>query len=452
MEVFIPSAGRVLLPARAAGRGGSGTVYRAQNLAVKVLHPAARTPEVMDRVQALLGFPPDPRFALPRDEVFDGPNGTIIGYAMPWMEGVPFLCLLDDRAAKKVGVTFTPLERLAGGEKLAALYDAAHRDLHVIIGDGNESNFLITWGPGGEIGVAGIDCDEYGFSARNPRTGRPVVYAPSRGKEPYLSPSLQGVDLRTASRTEDDDAFTLGTLLFNAVVGVHPFAVVAPPGSAPPGPVGARIRNGLWPYDPKVTLPAGWRPAGDNAFRSLPGPIQDLFRVCFVQGHNDPSSRPRPAVWQTALAKWIADERLSPRYPAQKAPPTLPSRRWSLSRHAELILRAIWSLGPARAAWWLRKRAGRLGVLLGLVQALPARSPGGQASRQRGFQSSRRWRWAAAAVGALLVSAAVAVFLPRTDHTKNHPVTPPVSSPREGDHPRWREAPDLWKDLLNEDP
>lgn len=463
MDVVIPSLGHVQLPPKASGVGGSGSVYKVKDLAVKILHPQFRTAEAEKRVLALCQFPADSRFAIPREVVSDTAGGKFVGFAMPWVDGVPLLCLLDTLAARKQGVSFTLLERLTAALQLADLYMAAHLRLKALVGDGNESNFFVVRDPRGHLGLVAIDLDEFGISFRDPVTGQFVTAKPERGKEPYLSPALQGVDLRTVDRTEDDDAFSLAALLFHLVTGVQAFAVRTRPGASPPGPVGKRIKRGLWPYGPKVVLPAGWVPAAASTWAALPKDIQDLFVACFVDGHMTPALRPRPATWLTALSKWVQAEEVAPRFTAGSTAQAasqqqLPSLAVPPVARANLIVRALMSLAPARAAWWLLSRAGVLRGMFAYPQPIPpaatAPTPGG--STATAITQPSGVRFAPWLIAAFIVAATAAVtgFVLWPQHATAPPApdAPKLSAPiREGDHPRWRDAPPLWRELLNED-
>ncbi|MGL4550396.1 MAG: hypothetical protein ACRC33_04350, partial [Gemmataceae bacterium] len=357
-------------------------------------------------------------------------------------------------AAQKKGVSFTRLEGLTAAQHLADLYMAAHLRLKALVGDGNESNFFVVRDPRGHLGLIAIDLDEFGISFRDPVTGQFVTAKPERGKDPYLSPALQGVDLRTVDRTEDDDAFSLAALLFHLVTGVQAFAVRTRPGAPPPGPVGMRIKRGLWPYAPKVLLPAGWVPAAVSTWAALPKDIQDLFVACFVDGHTTPAIRPRPATWLTALSKWVHAEEVAPRFTAGGNTQPANSQRQSSSpaappvARANLIVRALMSLAPARAAWWLLSRAGVLRGMFAYPQpTLPA------AATAIGITPRNGMRLAPWLFATLIIAAAVTGFVLWPRHTAAPPTPaarPPTAPMLEGDHPRWRDAPPLWRELLNE--
>jgi hypothetical protein len=140
-----------------------------------------------------------------------------------------------------------------------------------------------------------VDADS--FQVRDSETG--VVYRSLVGKPEYTPPELQGCSFADVDRQPEHDAFALAVLIFRLLMeGFHPFDGVYR-GRGEPPELGARIRNGYFPYARGRT---GIEPSPlAPPFEMLHPDLQALFVRCFEEGHRNRSVRPRVEDWLEAL-------------------------------------------------------------------------------------------------------------------------------------------------------
>ena len=140
-----------------------------------------------------------------------------------------------------------------------------------------------------------IDVDSYQVK------GNGRVYRCCVGTPEYTPAEHHLVDFSTVDRLPQSDAFGLGCLTFQLLVGPgnHSFAATCQ-GSGKPLTVVERIELGIWAYsgDHPDYVPRTAAP-----FDLLHPVLQPLVERCFVDGHVDPLKRPLPAEWVSALVE-----------------------------------------------------------------------------------------------------------------------------------------------------
>ncbi|MGE3311450.1 MAG: hypothetical protein AB7O66_15895 [Limisphaerales bacterium] len=184
------------------------------------------------------------------------------------------------------GFDFRHLVRTA--RRLAEAVDRVH-SLGLVIGDLNESNVLVDGS--GEVTLIDVDSWQVRHGTR---------CDPCRvGKPDLLAPELHGVDLEGVIRSPDQDAFALAVLIHKLLrEGMHPFDGVWKGGDEVPG-LEWRIRGGWYPFGPTRRH---WGPVPHTLpLRRLFRDVATLTNRCFIEGHDNPSRRPRPAEWIPVL-------------------------------------------------------------------------------------------------------------------------------------------------------
>ncbi len=191
---------------------------------------------------------------------------------------------------------------------LACAVDVLHSK-NVVIGDINESNFLIGNRtkaqndgvydfPDNGI-VYSIDCDSFQIIL-DKKEFLSTVKRPE-----YFPPELYGVDLHTTIRTKNHDNFGLAVMIFQLLMlGKHPYS-----GIGAPGDITESICGGYFSYGQnainKNLLPP--RPSGVYSliYNSLNSDIKNLFERAFSSDNN--VIRPYASEWILALEKQIYD-------------------------------------------------------------------------------------------------------------------------------------------------
>ena len=228
--------------------------------------------------------------------------GSVVGYVMPKLK--------DSRQVNQV---FNPTSRLihapgftyrhlvTAAANIAIVVDAVHDRNHVI-GDVNESNFLI------DDRARAILIDADSFQIIDER--RTVYYRSLVGKPEYTPPELQNADFRTTDRTQYHDRFGLGVLIFQLLLeGRHPYAGRYVGQGEPPS-TKEKISSGQFLHSRRrVPIKPG---RGFLPFDTLPPQLRNLFRQCF---DGEPGMRPTPHQWGEALTNALETLRECDRNP-----------------------------------------------------------------------------------------------------------------------------------------
>lgn len=356
-----------------AGRGGEATVYLTPDPAevVKVFPPKVREAKAVKVEQMMYRPLRADRFAWPLGRVLGASGGRPVGYRMGRVTGIPVFTLYNPAARATAGLPDDSLFRLSAAVALSNLVADAHRGGYKLC-DLNESNVLVHTDSGGKpvrpVRLTCIDTDSFEFDGRDPATGAPCVMRSGVGKDPYLPPELLDKDLSTTDRTTAQDAFALATMIWQLLKGDMPFSVRDPSGTQPP-PLLRLMKEGQWPYAPRIPLRTGLVPTDAGIpFRSLPGEVQSLFAQTFRDGFAAPDSRPSAAGWRDALSRWEEMER--------RQLPTPWATLWQSVRgrvslkSAVSVLDAIAERAPLARAWaWLRTENRLRNAGIGLTLA-----------------------------------------------------------------------------------
>jgi WD40 repeat protein len=286
-------------PFRSGGEGAIYEVPRYPNLVAKVYHAQRRTPERIAKLQIMVAHPPvnptehlnHPSIAWPTELLRDTATNQLVGFVMPRVrQMLPLSEVYNPRARRRQLPLFNYRYLVRTARNLCAAVQAVHQAGYVI-GDLNESNVLVS----DQALVTLVDADS--FQVRDPETG--VVYRSLVGKPEYTPPELQGCSFADVDRQPEHDAFALAVLIFKLLMeGFHPFDGVYR-GRGEPPEMGARIRNGYFPYARGRT---GIKPSPlAPPFEMLHPDLQALFVRCFEEGHRNRSVRPRVEDWLEAL-------------------------------------------------------------------------------------------------------------------------------------------------------
>ena len=285
------------------GQGGEATVYKVEgrsDLLAKVFEPAPR-PNYEAKLSWMMSNAPEnptrslshPSLAWPSDLIY-GSNRRLAGYLMPHIrQAVPVLEVFNPRRRAAVLPNFDTRYLYRAARNLSAAVAALHRSGYVI-GDLNESNALVN--PSALVTL--IDTDS--FQVQERQNGRLTIHYCPVGKLEYTPPELIGRPLQNVTRLPEHDAFSLGVLIFQLLVGGnHPFRAQWL-GSGEPPPLENRVRMGLFPY---MTSPPGpvQPPRNAPSLNHLSPAVAGLFKTCFIDGHQEPAVRPGALEWRTAL-------------------------------------------------------------------------------------------------------------------------------------------------------
>jgi len=219
--------------------------------------------------------------------------GLVVGFLMPKLDTSkvkPIFQYYNPSERRKESPKFSYVSLMRTARNLARAVRSVHSRGYVI-GDVNESNVLVA----DDAIVTLVDTDS--FQVNDGTT----VYRCTVGKPEYTPPELQGMSFRDVDRSVEHDLFGLGVLIYQLLMeGTHPFGgVFTGQGEAPE--LQDRIKSGHFPHG-RRGIPYKPMPLAPS-FQMLPVALQELFLLCFEQGHGNPAVRPTAEVWSKALGE-----------------------------------------------------------------------------------------------------------------------------------------------------
>ncbi|MDQ1403569.1 MAG: hypothetical protein QOG03_1885, partial [Actinomycetota bacterium] len=299
---------------RRLGAGGEAEVFEMpgrRGLAYKrYLQPSK---DRLPKLRLMIDHPPTEvaghrdhlSMAWPAEIVTDG-GGRVAGFVMPIVDlaaSVPVFQVYNPQSRRAVAPAFTWRYLLRTARNLAAIVDALHRSGYVI-GDVNESNFLVTR----NALVVLVDCDS--LQVTDPADG--TVHPCPVAKPEFTAPEFQSGVPSARRRTVESDDFSLAVLIHLLLLeGVHPFAGIWK-GRGDPPDLGGRIAIGS-------SARRHWSrvvpPPAALSRRVLPRQLRLMVGAAFGSGLHHPSARPTARMWVDALDRAEADLRTCGRSP-----------------------------------------------------------------------------------------------------------------------------------------
>jgi DNA-binding helix-hairpin-helix protein with protein kinase domain len=272
------------------------TDERAEKLAVMIERP----PATLHRLPALTVAWPLRRIAAPDSR-------RVIGFLMPRVPAATPAAMLHNMKSRLVAnPRFTWRYLVRAATNLAAVVEALHA-AGCVMGDVNDQGVLVS----DTALVTLVDCDS--FQIADPETGR--VFRSTVGTGAFTPPELAGCRFDGVDRTPDHDRFGLAVVIYQFLMGCHPFQVTveqAGPiekidGDKGDDPVEVAaledaIRQGLYADSNDTVEPPPMSPP----LALLPDSTRALFRAAFAPLAG---SRPTAASWAREL--WTLERDLN---------------------------------------------------------------------------------------------------------------------------------------------
>jgi DNA-binding helix-hairpin-helix protein with protein kinase domain len=283
------------------GRGGEATIFAlASNPAhvVKLYHQPR--PDRTAKLTAMIARPPHPLqvgahtvIAWPlRALVAPDGSGRLTGCVMPRVTGGTRAAELHNMKSRLVvSPHFTWQYLVRAATNLCAAVQHVH-DAGYVIGDVNDQGVLIS-----DHALASlVDCDS--FQVTDARTGR--VFRCPVGTGAYTPPELSGCRFADVDRTAAHDRFGLGVLIYQFLMGCHPFQTVREEDDEPMALEDAIARGRYADADGGAE-----RAPVSPALDVLPPNTRHLFRLAL---NGRPEERPTASAWAREL--WTLDRSL----------------------------------------------------------------------------------------------------------------------------------------------
>ena len=292
-EVYTSNRKRLIL-GKKIGEGGEGEVYKIKGWKweiAKIYRKPSKEHE--QKVEIMIQAPPEePLFDKIGHRIFAWPtellrnrDGEFVGYIMPYIrDSVSLFRILHPEERKES--EFRHINRIQLYQlafNLAFAVYIAHKNGY-IIGDLNESNVLIN--KKGRVSI--IDTDSFQVS----RNG--LFYPCPVGKEEYLAPELLK-DHSQRKREVWHDAYALSVLVFRLLMEGHfPYSGKRRENLT----WGEVLRSPVFPYESSQAIGKVEPPPNmEQIWKTLPEPVRELFKRCFIDGLQNPKQRPTPPEW-----------------------------------------------------------------------------------------------------------------------------------------------------------
>jgi len=272
--------------------GGEGDVYNVEgnpNLVVKVYNDKKRSNKqayktLIKKIQAMCDICDDTimgRAGWPQQIVYS--NNQPVGFTMNKIKHCNTLHQLTDTLDRKEKFLDNNWKySILVAYNLAIAVHTLHSK-GVVIGDINESNFLI-----GNRTIAEqqgitdfesngivycIDCDSFQILTEKEN------FLCTVNKAEYLPPELKGADLHTIIRTQNQDNFGLAVLIFQLIMlGKHPYMGVGTPGN-----VTEAINGGYFVFGKNAERNQVYPPMPSELYSSIYFSLNDEIRSLFEQ-------------------------------------------------------------------------------------------------------------------------------------------------------------------------
>lgn len=329
------------------GKGGEGIVYEVTShpgYVAKIYHLAHRTPDKERKLQAMIANPPqyEERHLSPPHIWITWPTETLCyqgmfaGYLMPRVNhGHDIFRVYNPQARAANNLNFDQRSLLRAARNVAIAIHTLHARGYVM-GDVNQKNILAT----GNALITLVDADSFQVRDAGGRVYRCPVGVPE-----YTPRELQGIRLDSIDRAIHHDNFGLAVIIFQLLMqGFHPFTgAPKKPALSLAGEVYLHcIMHGIFPYQMNNEFNP---PPNAPPFDDLHPEMQNLFLRCFVNGHEQPSSRPTAMEWVEALrrAEGETNSKIKALSPPMKAMPVRPP--WH--DNTPTLETILWNFGEA---------------------------------------------------------------------------------------------------------
>ena len=285
-------------------KSGEGIIYKTGKAGVfaKIYYNHTITQEKIDKLQVMVKNPPaDPTrsqghvsiawpICLSQDSY-----GKSLGFFMPAISnGQTLINVYNPAQREKTAPGFNWYYLHTTAMNIASIVQAIHGNNYVV-GDLKPDNMLVT----SSACVSIIDTDSFQIVDR--RTGK--IYRSPVASQEYTPREMFHKDLQKIDRSEFQDRFALGVIIWHLLFGYHPFNGKWS-GSGDQPNIDQLIEQGYWMYGSSSKL--GPRPTS-MPLNIIHPELQKLFYKCFNDGHNKPYARPSAADWQKALRVAISE-------------------------------------------------------------------------------------------------------------------------------------------------
>lgn len=285
-QTLYTTSGQTFRRGKFIAKGGEGEIYAVQNhtqFAIKLYFPNKLLGKE-EKIQEIIPYYPDSlrKFgALPIESLYDSRN-NFVGFLMDFVkaEKLPYVYWQKERNEIFPKARWNFLIRVASN--VARAVNAMHQN-GFVIGDLNESNFLVFSDKEKYGTVKFIDCDSFQFQSGNQR------FLCDVGKKEFTAPELQGKSLKVWRETNQDN-FSLAVLIFQILfLGRHPFSGI--PAGNKHFEVEQSIKEHRFAFGADSKTRGYLPPPYTTHLEETSNSIEQLFRRAFLQDKMRPTAK-----------------------------------------------------------------------------------------------------------------------------------------------------------------
>ena len=301
------------LESKAFKSGGEGELYRIthpvsfQNQVVKIYKPEKITKERENKIEFLAGNPPslqvqDGHHSViwVNQVVFN--HGKFCGFTMHIAKGEELELLCHPKLPKILNKDWSKFDfqssksielRLKLCFNISVAIYHIHKLSNYVLVDMKPENIMVQ--PNGLISLIDID------SVAVVKNNKVIFPAPVATPE-YTPPEYyKGLKLDGDGINETWDRFSMSIIFYRILFGIHPFTGSCSRPYEKCNGLADMVENGLFPNGLKSSY-FKVIPPPHNKFKNLEPVVQELFKRCFNEGHNNPNQRPNADEWCRSLS------------------------------------------------------------------------------------------------------------------------------------------------------
>lgn len=318
----------ITLSAKPFAGGGEGNLYKIiapqklRKYVAKLYHQHKLSPTRERKIKYLSTYPPTQSdenagahnsVIWVKDALYD--KGKFVGFIMPYTEGEKLEILCTPKIPRKIRREWARFDfkkspkalemRLKLSFNICAAIHQVHAMERYVLVDMKPDNIVIqTNGLVSIVDTDSVEVVESGKSLFDAPVATPEFTPPEHYKDLNYDPTER----------EAWDLFGLGVILYKLMFGIHPFAASSRGEYEQLTTLHDKIKHGLFVHHPAKKSSFKIIPPPHKAFYKLDESLQDLFFRCFIEGHENPESRPSAEEWCAAILLSLDDETAYKRY------------------------------------------------------------------------------------------------------------------------------------------
>lgn len=311
MELYTKySKEKIKLSNKPFASGGDGSLYHIsspqslKHLVAKIYHPHKQNATNEEKLNYLIQNAPTDiakdSLAWATDLVYQ--EQKFVGILMPLLEGKTLTVLTLNLLSDRIGLQWNRFElgnqnahklRLRICLNLAKIIHRLHQSQRYVIVDLKPDNILVR--PNGSVAL--IDMDSIEVVEKHK-----VLYPAYSATPEYSPPEYHQLQAQNRDRIALSwNRFSMSIIFYQLLLGIHPFAGSCQAPYQQMVSLSDKIKGGLFVHGKLFQQHLKTLPPPHKGFELLNYELQELFKLCFEQGHKAVVKRPTAQEWELVL-------------------------------------------------------------------------------------------------------------------------------------------------------